>query len=797
MAPRQEMIKNADHYLRVLNTKIALAESLLQVGNFKQALAEIKELENQKIVDEFSSEAGELSYFGALALDKLGRLNEAVSKAKKAFEILKNTSDNRRVAQVQHIMGIIYAHLGDLKEAELQFIDTASTYRRIDDQKGIIDIYNELARICFMRSDFSRAIEYINDALEYCDRVKDERMMAQLTGNLGTIHMIKDEWQLARENLLKSLELNRLQKNQINACRSLLSLGYVSFLLREFSKAEDYLKQAYRIIYENSFLRELGIYHEYSGELAYLQDDLDEAKKHYLKAIQIGEEIAPKSAIISQAARLLAELQVKSGQLDESLASCERSLQISKSIGEKLEEGAVYRILGQIHSQKGREKEAKENFNRAVKTLGELGVKSELAKTYLEMAGLGCFDFLDKMRFLGRAEELAGELDTPYYLGRVKLAFALLFFESQKHANALSFLCEAKRIFQQTDGTGDLEKVSELEKQIRAVSPAAEGSKVSARQFSFEDIITQDKQMLELIENVQRVKDSDITILLEGETGTGKDLLAKALHHTSNRRNRKFVVANCAALPEGLFESELFGYKKGAFTGASSNKKGLLDEAAGGTLYLDEIAEVPFPVQVKLLRAIEEKEIVRLGEVKPRRVDFRVVAATNRDLEKSVEEGRFRSDLYYRLGVIKFKLPPLRERKEDIPLLVEHFMKKYAAEGGAQVSVFDPKIMKLFFQYDWPGNVRELENDLKSLLAFVRDEDKISFELLADILEKFNHGKSNNHTSLLSQLAQYEREQITRALVKSNWVKTKAARLLNIDEALLRYKIKKHNITPL
>ena len=200
---------------------------------------------------------------------------------------------------------------------------------------------------------------------------------------------------------------------------------------------------------------------------------------------------------------------------------------------------------------------------------------------------------------------------------------------------------------------------------------------------------------------------------------------------------------------------------------------------------------------MKLLRAIEEKEIVRLGEVKPRKVDFRVITATNRNLEKLVEEGRFRSDLYYRLGVIKFKLPPLRERKEDVPLLVEHFMKKYAAQGGVQVSVFDPKIMKLFLQYDWPGNVRELENDLKSLLAFVRDDDKISFELLADILEKFNNGKSNNHTSLLSQLAEYEKEQITRALVKSNWVKTKAARFLNIDEALLRYKIKKHNISPL
>lgn len=192
------MTRKLDNFLQFLNIKLASVESLLQASDFKQALAEIRELENQKVMDDFSREAGELSYFGALALDKLGRLTEAMSKAQKAFEILRNTGENIRVAQVQHIMGIIYAHMGDLKNAELQFTDTASTYRRIDDQRGIIDIYNELARLCFIRSDFNRAIEYLNDALNYCKRINSERIKAQLTGNLGTIYMIKDEWQQAK-----------------------------------------------------------------------------------------------------------------------------------------------------------------------------------------------------------------------------------------------------------------------------------------------------------------------------------------------------------------------------------------------------------------------------------------------------------------------------------------------------------------------------------------------------------------------------------------------------------------------
>ena len=618
-----------------------------------------------------------------------------------------------------------------------------------------------------------------------------------MTGNLGTIYMTKDEWQQAKRHLLASLELNRLHKDEINICRCLLSLGYVSILLREFKEAEGYLKKAYQIIYKNSFVRELAIYHEYSGELDFLQNDFEDAEKHYSEALQIGEKIAPKSAIISQATRLLAELQVRNGDLEKALVSCKRSLEVSESLGERLEEAVVYRILGQIYGQKDRKTEAKENFARAMKNLREIGVKFELAKTYLEASNSECFDFWERMKFLGSAEDLASELNSPYYLAKIHLAFALLLFRNKEYESALEFLNKAKKIFEHTDEKTDLKRVSELDKQIHALLPTIERSKESSPKLSFKDIVTKNAQLLETLENVQRVKNTNITILLEGETGTGKDLLAKTLHFTSSRRNKKFVVVNCAALPEGLFESELFGYKKGAFTGASSNKKGLLDEAAGGTIYLDEIAEVPLRIQVKLLRAMEEKEIVRLGEVRPRKVDFRVIAATNKNLEELVEEGRFRSDLYYRLSGIRFRLSPLRERREDIPLLVEHFIKKHAPNGAVHSCILDPKIIKLFLGYAWPGNVRELENDIRSLLAFVRDEGKISLELLVDNLDKFNNGKSSNHTSLLSQLAEYEKEQIKKALAKNNWVKTKAARFLNIDEALLRYKIKKYNIIPL
>ena len=808
------MPKDLESYIQSLNIKLNRVESLLQDGDFKQALAEIRDLENQKLAVDFSAEEGELSYFGAFALDKLGKLNEALNKAKKAYDILRNTEKHQRLAQVQHIMGIIYAHLGNLKEAEIQFTDTASTYRRIKDQKGIADMYNELARICFIRSRFDQAVEYIQDALDYYQRVNDQKMIARLHGNLGTIQMLKDQWREAGKNLNQSLEANERLNDHHNVCKSLLSLGNLSCLLRKFKQAEDYLQRAFRLITENNYIHELAIYHEYQGNLEFGLGNHSEAQNHFQEAIRIGEQIAPQSAIISQAYRLLAELQAERGEIEDAFSSCEKSLRTSRVIGERLEEALTYRILGQLYNHNGHPSLVKENFTSAVQMLEDMGIKSELAKTCLEMGKSQNLSFWERMKSLGRAEDLASQLDSPYCLACVDTAFAELFLQNHELDEASSNLNRAKSIFEQLDEKTSLSKISDLEKRIQdqkqlerpvSLSPSSRAND-SNSDLSFADFVTQDKTTLDILENIKQIRDIDITILMEGETGTGKDLLAKVIHYTSNRKDNKFVVVNCSALPEALFESELFGHKKGAFTGAVADKSGLLDEAVDGTLYLDEIGEVPLPIQVKLLRAIEEKELVRIGEVKPRKVDFRVIAATNKNLDELVKEGKFRSDLFYRLNAIRIQLPPLREKKEDIPLLAEHLLKKYFLSGinqvpggnhnhSSSVPRIDPKIMDLFSNYDWPGNVRELENEVKRLLISSNGFGEISYALLARSLEKFTNGKLCQPTSLLSQTDQFQKEQIEKALAKSNGVKTKAARFLNIDEALLRYKIKKYNIS--
>jgi len=317
-------------------------------------------------------------------------------------------------------------------------------------------------------------------------------------------------------------------------------------------------------------------------------------------------------------------------------------------------------------------------------------------------------------------------------------------------------------------------------------------------QAAFPSIITRNKSMLEMLARVQQVVQANISITIEGETGSGKDLLAKAIHYSSNRKDRKFISVNCAALPETLLESELFGHKKGAFTGADRDKTGLFEEADGGTFFLDEIADMPLSIQAKVLRILEEKEVVRLGETRPQKVDVRIISATNKDLRQEMEQGNFRQDLYYRLTALCFQIPPLRDRREDIPLLIEHF-------AGKSMKI-SPEALRLMVAFDWPGNVRELENEVKKLSLLAGESGHVDVDLLSSkIVEAGGNGQADNlelnvnvsfndRFSLYDYLGEYEKRFIIRALREHGGVKKHAAASLKIPESTLRLKIKQYNI---
>ncbi len=295
---------------------------------------------------------------------------------------------------------------------------------------------------------------------------------------------------------------------------------------------------------------------------------------------------------------------------------------------------------------------------------------------------------------------------------------------------------------------------------------------------------------------VEKVADSDASVLITGESGTGKELVARAIHRQSRRADRPFVAVNCAAIPRELLESELFGHRKGAFTGAIRDKKGRFEEAAGGTIFLDEIGEMPLDLQPKILRALQEREITPVGSNEVIRVDARVLAATNRDLETEIEEGRFREDLYYRLAVVPIHMPSLRERPEDVPLLVAHFLKKLAPGKSIRVT---PEAVEALQRYPWKGNVRELENTVERLLV-LRDSDTIELE---DLPEKIRvPGRDPWPTGGFSfilppegiSLEEVERSVIEEALRRTGWNQSRAARLLRIPRHILLYRMEKFGI---
>ncbi|MBI4843075.1 MAG: sigma 54-interacting transcriptional regulator [Nitrospirae bacterium] len=310
--------------------------------------------------------------------------------------------------------------------------------------------------------------------------------------------------------------------------------------------------------------------------------------------------------------------------------------------------------------------------------------------------------------------------------------------------------------------------------------------------YSIDNIIGLSDRMQEVFEAVHRVAQSKATVLLRGESGTGKELIAKAIHYMSARSKGPFIKFNCASIPEGLLESELFGHEKGAFTGAISTRNGKFELANGGTIFLDEIGDLPILLQPKILRVLQEREFERVGGHKAIKVDIRIITATSRDLESLVSQDRFREDLYFRLNVIPILLPPLNQRGEDIPLLIEHFLKKFNEENRRSVCL-DKTAMQIFLDYGWPGNVRELENTIERLVV-MSPKDKIFASDLPISLSLRRPKTSRGEMSLTTDLKELEKVNIMDALEKTGWVQAKAARLLGITSRQIGYKMKKLGI---
>lgn len=322
------------------------------------------------------------------------------------------------------------------------------------------------------------------------------------------------------------------------------------------------------------------------------------------------------------------------------------------------------------------------------------------------------------------------------------------------------------------------------------------------KEYSFQNFVGNSDPMHRIFDLIKRVSQTPTNVLITGDSGTGKEMVAKAIHYNGPLKEKPFVTINCGAIPESLMESEMFGHKKGSFTGAVSDKSGLFEVASGGTLFLDEVGELPITIQVKLLRAIQEKVIRRVGGVEDIHVDVRIIAATNRDLEQMVEENTFRQDLFYRLNVINIKTPPLRDRSEDIPLLAKHFLQKYNDRLGKNIASINTEAMQVLKKYDYPGNVRELENIIERTVALEGGAEILPESLPPFVSTPSGRKMASSHEIEVTEdgldldkvVGQIEKELLIKAIHTSGGVKKKAAKLLNITFRSMRYRVEKYGL---
>jgi transcriptional regulator with GAF, ATPase, and Fis domain len=962
----------------VLDHRLLLIEELVLQRKYDAARKDLQNLQES----DFESDGVQHGLYLSLSADIAfldGDYARSRDSGLRAARLLAGSPHNRQYGRTLHILSKAYWADGDFKKAEETSYDALASYRRASDSAGQVSVLNELAHIAFMRSDFKAASGFLDEAVILAEN--HPAKAAMLSGNAGRVRTLIGEWNRAEHDLKAALDYYVTSGDETSAAGTLLSLGYLHLRKREFVFADSNFEKAREIVERLGLKRQRVFHRKYAGELAFEKGDFYRAKALLSEAYREAQLLGPESALVTQAGRRLAEVELALDNIEAAAKYAHKTLDLALKIGEAAEIGHAHRVIAAVFAARSEWDEALRSGREALEVARSAGDPVDLARTLMALADLMAQSESDEIEqvntFYDEAARLFRRYDLHYWFaevgfqsgtwacrqGKLSQGFKLL-SRSEKIFSELAEVAKVRRVgqylaaiaeqavalsisdenqfklfgklinqaelndldsspmddligvlrrrtgadrvvvigpdlenssfvasepfapeprrifvdsfrrllgqeiattkptllldcrrdpyvaelfpnspeviasilvvpFKMGDGSVSFIYLDRFTKENRlnpfdqeALNFAVGFSDVVAfksaeiqrhkliednrrlkaqlmKEAAFPNIITRNHELLQILDQVRQVIDSNISINIQGPTGSGKDLLARAIHYNSVRRDKRFISVNCAALPETLLESELFGYRRGAFTGADRDKPGLFEEADKGTFFLDEIADMPLSVQAKILRVLEEKELVRLGESTPRKIDVRIVSATNKDLKVEMEERRFRQDLYFRLAALTYRLPSLADRREDIPLLVDHFLRG----SGKRISA---DTMQHLVAYGWPGNVRELDNEIKKLVLLSGDDevirtDTLSAKIVVDTGVKSQGSERSDliagkavefgeQYSLYDYLARHERQFIVQALKERNGVKKHAAALLNIPESSLRLKIKEYKI---
>ncbi|MEW5795051.1 MAG: sigma 54-interacting transcriptional regulator [Candidatus Zixiibacteriota bacterium] len=715
------------------------------------------EAQQSQIATEVGSvEVGEILHLAAQAYASLTNYTAALKAARLAQALMTKAGDSLMLAEVFVTLGGILRDRGELAEAQKAYRDAESIFRRNDCPEGQSRALNHLAGLYFRLADYRNALAVLMDAVVIARRLDDRRKLAFMMGNIGRLHTFMGDFAEAERHLLINIEMSSDLGDDLETMRAQLSLGYVYLQQAEFEHAEEMFGKAGVLLTAVNSPRDEVIYLTYLGELQYRTGEFDLSGSVLRKALAKAETIAPGTTLAGRVMRHLAELAVRTGDFRLARKIAARATVIMERVDERVELGALKKIMAQVTTGNSDDlgerqaAEARQLFQRAIDILDESGVRWEKAEALTAAGSSPVFTERQRLTYLFRAEEF-------YSRNRIR------------------------------------NKQDEISRLINALGrfTAESSSSAAVTNRSEFDYLTRCPALERIKKQLPLLSRSDLPVLITGETGVGKDHLAR-YYHSLVRPDGPFVAVNCASVPENLLESELFGFRKGAFTGADHNKPGLFEAANGGVFLLDEIGDLPLGLQAKLLGVLESRRITPLGSTRQVEIDIILVAATNRDLEAMVEQGTFRRDLYYRLSGITLHLPPLRRRKEDIPLLVEHFTRKRGLLGPQQR--VSPELVQQFLAHDWPGNIRELDNVINRLSLMSQSvADGQLHEVVRSILSP--EQAADHSPGLFERVELFERQLITEALLAAGGNKSEAARILGIHEATVRTKLKRYGIS--
>ena len=644
-----------------------------------------------------------------------------------ALEFYKKSNENSKYGAAKYLYGRLLLASGDLLGAKEALLEAYIYAKRCDNYSGEVRALNHLSFISYHVGDFEAAVVYLRKCIDVYTRVGDNGQKDVIIMNLSQLYFALGRI-LDSLASYKTLATSTIASKSKNAASLYLAWPIPHALKGDFKTAKATIAKA--LPYLDSYIREQAIYFENLGWIHLLAEDYKRAEKALLDGLKISMEIAPESALVSQIKRRLADACLGQKRYADARRYADEALVVAEKINERVEIAACWRVFGRLDAS-GAAPKARDWFKKAIDMFAMIGSRYELAAT----------------RYLAAASGLYhnGERQALLYLARAYFAGEDVVFMLEK-----------------------------IDREIKR-TPAAATPRISPANGEQPAIVAQSPVMIRLVDLARHVAQSEMSVLLTGPTGSGKDLLARYIHYHSCRPG-KFIAVNVAAIPDTMVESELFGHRRGAFTGADHDKTGLIEEAHNGTLYLNEIADASPILQAKLLDVLENRTLRRLGETAQRKAAFRLIAATNHDLEKAVRDGSFRADLYHRLREVPIHLPPLCDRPGDIPSLLAHFLKASGIDVNGNGAQFT-RLSEALAERDWPGNVRQFESEVKRLSLMARGD-------LAQMIEL-----APNSINLP------DRDQLVILLRECEWNRTEVAKRLKVSEGTVRLRIKKYSIS--